>query len=383
MVATCYLISCRDADAGLRRLRQMAASRAIPRAAAQLVAINRAATESFGRFLAAVRRRCRRSAAPMLLQCQRRQRRKLRWRWWRRRRLIRRARPAAYFVSLVRLRPIGHRRCVRRCGFDVTVRPRHRFGGDAFRLPMCGFGCRLFRRDPFGLELLGCALSPLRSAPSPPSPRAALPSARRLRRAPLALDAERCSASCSASMRRGSARAASSTSSRSARRRARSAAASARFFRVGSMRMRYNSFCARALRGPFLVFATPPIGALTTDAAGTAAGPDQFEGLELPPAVVALDHSAGDQIAGHRGRVQAMPAEAAGQPDARRQFADLRHAMHRHAEFAGPGIIDLGASNCGKRRRRSRSRRRPKRSGLASQTVMRPAHIRRSPPTMR
>src|SRR5262249_59184571 len=72
-----------------------------------------------------------------------------------------------------------------------------------------------------------------------------------------------------------------------------------------------------------------------------AARPDELERRELPPGLVAFDHSARKQIASHRRGVQTVAAESAGEPDARPELADLRHAMHCDSQAAGPSIVDL------------------------------------------
>src|SRR5262249_45225349 len=72
-----------------------------------------------------------------------------------------------------------------------------------------------------------------------------------------------------------------------------------------------------------------------------ATGPDQFERRKLPPGLIAIDDGARDEIAAHRRGIETMPAETAGQPDARTDLADLRHAVHGDPQTAGPGIVDL------------------------------------------
>src|SRR5580704_13325657 len=79
---------------------------------------------------------------------------------------------------------------------------------------------------------------------------------------------------------------------------------------------------------------------LRGDTPKDAAGPDQLKGRELPPRVITGDNSAGNEVAGHGGGVQAVAAEAARHPHARTEFADLRHAMHRVAQSASPRIVD-------------------------------------------
>src|SRR5262249_6318831 len=72
-----------------------------------------------------------------------------------------------------------------------------------------------------------------------------------------------------------------------------------------------------------------------------ATGPDQFERRKQPPGLIAIDDGAGDEIAAHRRGIETMAAETAGQPDARTDLADLRHAVHRDSQSTGPGIVDL------------------------------------------
>ena len=78
--------------------------------------------------------------------------------------------------------------------------------------------------------------------------------------------------------------------------------------------------------------------------------------------------------------LHAVPAEAAQQPDARRQFADLRHAVHGRAERSGPGIFgfDLAELRIGARDIGEQCRGRNA-ADCRSHTVQRPDHISRSP----
>src|SRR4051794_12915571 len=71
----------------------------------------------------------------------------------------------------------------------------------------------------------------------------------------------------------------------------------------------------------------PPIMYLRDGASEPPAGPDQLVGQKHPPGIVAFGDRARDDIAGHRGGVQPVAAEAAGEPYLWHQFADLRHAM--------------------------------------------------------
>jgi hypothetical protein len=63
-------------------------------------------------------------------------------------------------------------------------------------------------------------------------------------------------------------------------------------------------------------------------AAETAAGPDQLERRELSPSLIAFDDSARDKVAGHRRRIEAVPAKAAGEPYPGPELTDLRHTVH-------------------------------------------------------
>src|SRR6476646_4506761 len=72
----------------------------------------------------------------------------------------------------------------------------------------------------------------------------------------------------------------------------------------------------------------PDADGVSGDAAGRAARPHQFERRKQPPAVVAPQDAARDQLPRQRGGVQTLTAEAARDPQALTQLADLRHAMH-------------------------------------------------------
>src|SRR5712691_12067235 len=61
--------------------------------------------------------------------------------------------------------------------------------------------------------------------------------------------------------------------------------------------------------------------------AGHPARPYQFERREQPPALVAPQNAARNQLPGHRRRVQTLTAEAARDPQTATQLADLRHAV--------------------------------------------------------
>src|SRR6266436_6210098 len=86
------------------------------------------------------------------------------------------------------------------------------------------------------------------------------------------------------------------------------------------------------------------------DPAGCAAGPDQFERRKQPPAFVAPQNAAGDQLPRHRRRVQALTAEAACYPQSPTQLADLRHAVHGVSGGTAPYLGNLRLSQLGKNR---------------------------------
>ena len=113
---------------------------------------------------------------------------------------------------------------------------------------------------------------------------------------------------------------------------------------------------------------------MSGDPAGRPARPYQFERRKQPPAFVAPQNAAGDQLPGDRRGVQALAAEAAGHPQAATQLADLRHAMHRLSNRAAPDLGNLDRSEPGK------NRADPARNG-AGETLRpgRPGGFRRSP----
>src|SRR3954452_19913113 len=77
---------------------------------------------------------------------------------------------------------------------------------------------------------------------------------------------------------------------------------------------------------------------MARDPAGCPARPDQFERREQPPALVAPQDAARDQLPGHRRRIQPLAAKAARDPEAFAQLTDLRHAMHGQADGAAEDI---------------------------------------------
>src|SRR5262249_36176373 len=85
----------------------------------------------------------------------------------------------------------------------------------------------------------------------------------------------------------------------------------------------------RLPRGPTLAGAKPPVIDLHRRAAGFAARPYQLVWREQPPGVVSLCNGLGNDVAGHRRRVEPMSSEAACEPKPRRKLADLGHAVER------------------------------------------------------
>src|SRR3954469_21014247 len=89
---------------------------------------------------------------------------------------------------------------------------------------------------------------------------------------------------------------------------------------------------------------------MADDPPGAAPRPDQFERREQPPALVAPQEAARDKLPGHRGDFQALPPEAAGDPQALPQLPDLRHAMHGPADRAAKNFRDFHFPELGKNR---------------------------------
>src|SRR5207302_840672 len=98
---------------------------------------------------------------------------------------------------------------------------------------------------------------------------------------------------------------------------------------------------ARLAPGFKFVRAVPPVIHLRHDAADPSAGPDQIERQEQPPGIVAIDDRARDHTARHRGGVEPVAAKTAHEPQPRRELADLRHAVQRVAEDAGPKMLEV------------------------------------------
>src|SRR5260370_23007397 len=91
------------------------------------------------------------------------------------------------------------------------------------------------------------------------------------------------------------------------------------FFRHGTLPHRLSLVIAALaitglLRLDLVAAARPPIADLRGDASCQAARPDQFKWQEQSPSIVAIDDCARDQVAGHRGGVEAVSPEAARQP---------------------------------------------------------------------
>ena len=82
-----------------------------------------------------------------------------------------------------------------------------------------------------------------------------------------------------------------------------------------------------------------------------AAGPDQFERRKQPPALVAPKDAARDQLARHRRGIEALTAEARGNPQPFAQLPDLRHAMHGQSDRTAEHVGDLDLAEPGKDRR--------------------------------
>src|SRR4051812_20091604 len=83
---------------------------------------------------------------------------------------------------------------------------------------------------------------------------------------------------------------------------------------------------------------------------GRSPRPDQLERREQLPALVAPQDAAGDHLPGHGRGVHALAAEAACDPEAFAQLADLRHAMHGLAGGAAEHVGDLDIAEMGKDR---------------------------------
>src|SRR3954470_15294764 len=79
---------------------------------------------------------------------------------------------------------------------------------------------------------------------------------------------------------------------------------------------------------------------MADDPPGAAARPHQLERRKQPPALVAPQDAARDQLPGHRRGVQTLAAEAAGDPQSLPQLADLRHAVHGHPDGAAEHFGD-------------------------------------------
>src|SRR5262249_4155183 len=85
----------------------------------------------------------------------------------------------------------------------------------------------------------------------------------------------------------------------------------------------------------------PPCGCACHCAADTAAGPNKFEGQEATPGIVAFHDGTCDEVAGHRGGVEPLATEGAGEPDAGLDLADLRHAVNGKPHLGQPEMLEL------------------------------------------
>ena len=85
----------------------------------------------------------------------------------------------------------------------------------------------------------------------------------------------------------------------------------------------------------------PPVKHLHHRAADATAGPHELERGEQSPRIVTLDNGLGENVPRHGRGVDAVAAEAAGEPKASRKLSDLRHPMQRIAEHARPGMLNL------------------------------------------
>src|SRR5947207_164443 len=119
--------------------------------------------------------------------------------------------------------------------------------------------------------------------------------------------------------------------------------------RLANTLLRPRSFAVTGQRaGSGGTSSIPHPDEIAGDPAGCAAGPDQFERRKQPPAFVAPQNAAGDQLPRHRRRVQALTAEAACYPQSPTQLADLRHAVHGVSGGAAPYLGNLRPSELGK-----------------------------------
>src|SRR6201999_2713270 len=77
---------------------------------------------------------------------------------------------------------------------------------------------------------------------------------------------------------------------------------------------------------------------LSGDAADRTSCPNQFEWREQPPALVAPENAARDQLTCHCRGVEALTAKTARDPKSFAQLADLRHAVRGLPDRAAPDI---------------------------------------------
>src|SRR5689334_25209509 len=74
---------------------------------------------------------------------------------------------------------------------------------------------------------------------------------------------------------------------------------------------------------------------------GHTACPHQLERREQPPAIVAGQDAARNQLSGHRRGIETLAAEAARDPESFAKLADLRHAMHGLASRPAESLGDV------------------------------------------
>src|SRR6202011_4300432 len=86
---------------------------------------------------------------------------------------------------------------------------------------------------------------------------------------------------------------------------------------------------------------TPHPDDLPCEAADRTSCPNQFEWREQPPALIAPEDAAGDQLARPRRCIETLAAEAARDPKPFAQLPDLRHAVHGLPDRAAKDVGDL------------------------------------------
>ena len=95
----------------------------------------------------------------------------------------------------------------------------------------------------------------------------------------------------------------------------------------------------RAAFGPCFLEPHRPVISLRRCAAKNPSRPHQLEGAESFPRRIAIHHAARDEKASKRGRIEAVAAEPARQPQSGTELADLRHSMNRMTQRARPSIL--------------------------------------------